>query len=112
MNRGATTRYAISGTGLALLVVFAAWSLPAHAASGVVVECEESDKITALVHTASQTVAEVTEIKESTDDADKENAAENVANDKEPSPTVTTRLPGVSDSALPGFRRQMLRTDI
>jgi hypothetical protein len=27
-------------------------------------------------------------------------------------PTVTTRLPGVSDSASSGFRRQMLRTDI
>jgi hypothetical protein len=27
-------------------------------------------------------------------------------------PAVTTRLPGVSDTAASGFRRQMLRTDI
>lgn len=99
-------------TGLALLVILGAWSLPAVAASGVVVECEETDTIAALVQTATQTVAEVSEIKKGDEDTVETDAVEDVADDNEPLPTVTTRLPGVSDSVLPGFRRQMLRTDI
>lgn len=41
---------------------------------------------------------------------DTEDATEQLQSNE--TPAVTTRLPGVSDTAISGFRRQMLRTDI
>ena len=130
-----------SGSGLAALLL-AAWCSPTLAATGVDVECPESEPQNQLVATnieipqldipslkisvadhgvdsssdiedeisdpplASPAVTkgeEVEEAAEETEDAD--------AGVSDTSPTAT-RLPGVSESEQPRFRRQMYRTDI
>lgn len=126
--------------GLAALLL-AAWSAPLLAATGVDVECPESDPQNKLVATevelpkitpslkvdvadhgvdssadiedeiidpplASPAVSQGDEAEESAAEVDEADAGLN-----ETSPSAT-RLPGVSETEQPRFRRQMYRTDI
>lgn len=101
-RRNAVPEFAagLRGSILALVFGLAAWCAPAQGSTGIVVECEEAERMPALVETSSQPVVIEEVDQDTTEDADAQ------------TPKVTTRLPGVSESVMPSFRRQMLRTDI
>ena len=103
----ATRNSGLRATGIALMVVLGAWSVPVLASSSIMVECEK-DTLPTLVATSGPTTTTDVEQADEKSEATDESATEEAT----PRKTVTTRLPGVSDSVLPNFRRQMLRTDI
>ena len=141
-TRLAPTNNALTcGSGLAALLLVA-WCSPTLAATGVDVECPESEAQNRLVATDVQipqlelpalniSVAEhgvdssadiedeisdpplasptVTNGKEAEEVAEDIDDADDGISDTSP---TATRLPGVSESELPRFRRQMYRTDI
>ena len=107
-TRAAVREKTLKATGIALAVVLGAWSIPVLAATGISTDCPEADTLPTLVATTSATIAADTEEADEKSEAAEDKAAEEAT----PAKTVTTRMPGVSDSILPSFRRQMLRTDI
>ena len=133
----ASKKALFSGSGIAGLLL-AAWTVPVFASSGHDARCPEADadaKIRAaeLISPALTIPALTIEVTEhgvdSSADIDEEIVdsprltpsadSEEVVREVDPTtaprnetlPTAT-RLPGVSDSNLPRFRRQMYRTDI
>lgn len=113
----------------AAAVVLGAWCVPVLASSGIEILCPDNESTldstaaSLVAHTESAlqnvldddavSVSALAETSADTiDEADQREPAEEPAEPSVSSPTVTTRLPGVSESALPSFRRQMHRTDI
>lgn len=117
----------------AVAIILGAWCLPALASSGIEILCPDTKSVlddpldAAVTSLAAHTESALEDILD--DDAIAvptlaETSANNVkdAGDTESAdepaesgisaPTVTTRLPSVSETTLPSFRRQMHRTDI
>lgn len=131
----APARVTISAAGIAAVLLTGAWCGPALGSSGIDISRERADHSMAgpnpaarspsLTAHADSALAEILD-----DDAVKMPALSdavtrsNIESGEEPdkpqddtavsddSPAIITRLPGVSDAALPSFRRQMYRTDI
>jgi len=80
-------------------------SLAAHTDSALQeILDEETVKISALAESTSDTAIDDVDVAETAETTSIRGASE--------SPVINTRLPGVSESSLPSFRRQMYRTDI
>jgi len=97
-RRAAATISALSATGAAALVL-GAWCGSAFASADVQAP---SDEI------ASATIRTIDAPAKQKDKGEQED----VTISKSETPEITTRLPGVSVSDSPRFRRQMYRTDI
>lgn len=128
-TRKARQTYAVlSTTGLAV-VLLGAWSAPALASSDISTPCPDltaqsdaslhemlnEDVTTPLVRTVdtNDSVALADAAVKSADADDDENEASEEATIRNTEmPAIATRLPGVSSTDLPRFRRQMFRTDI
>ena len=99
-----------SATLLAVALVLGAWTaapaLASHPESALQ-DILADDTITTPVLADATTTTD--SVVEELEDAD---AAEEKVKTVTETPAITTRLPGVSDSSLPSFRRQMYRTDI
>ena len=119
----------------AVAVLAGAWCAPGLASTGFSINCDQHDvtgpetEITAVPSLAAHTdsalqkmldddAVKVPALAESTGDSpiddveDAEPADTATISGTGDSPVINTRLPGVSESALPSFRRQMYRTDI
>ena len=119
----------------AAVLVFGAWCAPAIGSSGIDIHCPHAesalDNPLSAVNPdlASQNESALHDILEDTavatlpaladttsdagiDDVDEAESADQPTRRSAATPTVTTRLPGVSESSLPSFRRHMHRTDI
>ena len=130
----APARATFSAAGIAAAFLLGSWCGPALAASGIDIACDRSDRsldnatVTATSTLTAHTESELAEILD--DDAVQLPALAEAVTERleEPAevsadaeveaipatetPAIITRLPGVSDSVLPSFRRQMYRTDI
>ena len=123
-----------SAAGFAAVFVLVAWCLPALASSGINVECNDAlgpfdtPTISAAPSLAARTETSLKEIlvtapikmptladtaadSGAEDLDDPEPGDEPPARNRETAPIIT-RLPGVSEAALPSFRHHMYRTDI
>ena len=98
-RRAAATISALSATGTAALVL-GAWCGSAFASADV--QAPRDDEI------ASAAIRTIDAPAKQKDKGEKED----VTISKSETPDITTRLPGVSVSDSPRFRRQMYRTDI
>ena len=109
-------------TGFAALLLLGAWSGSALASSDIPAPCPEPTAQTdASLHymldedatAPTLRTIDASESVASGDVNDEESeAAENATIRNTEMPDIATRLPGVSSSDLPRFRRQMFRTDI
>ena len=130
----APAKATFSAAGIAAALVMGAWCGPALGSSGIDIACGKSDgprdgatiaATSALAAHTESTLAEILDdeavqlpaLAEAVTDSRIESAegAENAEAEAAPgseTPAIITRLPGVSDSVLPSFRRQMYRTDI
>jgi len=100
----APAKVTFSAAGIAAILVVGAWGGPAFGSSGVDTEILDDDvKVPALAEAVNHSDIDSTEEVDETQD-------EAAAGDEDTA--IITRLPGVSDAALPSFRRQMYRTDI
>ncbi len=130
------TYAALRTTGLTALMLFGAYCGSALASTEVQAPCPElNNQNDAALHEILQrdivTSPSIVRTVDSSDDAvtsppalagtaskpaidkhDPANDLEEVVNTSSESPEITTRLPGVSASDLPRFRRHMFRTDI
>jgi hypothetical protein len=120
---------------VALAMLAGAWCVPCIASTGFSIDCDQDDatgpetEITAVPSLAAHTdsalqklldddAVKVPALAESTsdspiDDVEDAEPADNASvRGTSESPAINTRLPGVSESSLPSFRRQMYRTDI
>jgi hypothetical protein len=121
--------------GTAAALMLGAWCAPAIGSSGVDIDCPESKSalgrpltearpaLTSHSESALQDILEDTTLAtlpalaeasnqpviDKVDDAD---SLEEPSTSRASTPGITTRLPGVPESSLPSFRRQMHRTDI
>lgn len=134
-GRSAPPKNATSATGIAGLLL-ALLSVPALASTGVDVHCPESDKELNTVEISEPALKSALKIEVADNTVDSEDGvADEITDDpaestkaatprlsssgnddgstpRDEAPPTATRLPGVSDSDLPRFRRQMYRTDI
>lgn len=116
------------------VLVLGAWCAPALASSGVDIRCPESESAldTPLVSVSPSLAAHqdsaieeildhepisMPTLAETATESDIETLGDTDAVREETTPTartpaIITRLPGVPESSLPSFRRQMHRTDI
>jgi len=107
----------VSGTtGMAALVLLGAWCGPTLASTDIPAPCPElvSHTETSLREVLDEdltTPATVRTVEAATEQDEVEKSADAVIRNTE-IPDIATRLPGVSASELPRFRRQMFRTDI
>ena len=122
-----------NGPAAASALLLAAWCAPSIASTGLDRLCDKTDfpileanvplKPSLSSHTEDaiddpigQDSAQLTALGAASAEhsGDKFDETEDTAEQMQSSemPAVTTRLPGVSDTAVSGFRRQMLRTDI
>jgi hypothetical protein len=115
-----------------LAMLLTAWCAPSVASNGLDTNCEDGILFEQVSMPAAPSLASHTEdavddptqedsaqlsalraagAEHSGDKVDEtENSAEQLQSNE--TPAVTTQLPGVSDTAISRFRRQMLRTDI
>ncbi len=137
MIRGAATpvHVKLRATGFAVALLLGAWCVPVLASSGVTIRCDQSEKSLpeADIQTSAPLLAARTEsslniileddngkaaaLADTNSDTlgeqlDAGDTVEETAIQGSETSTITTRLPGVSESTLPSFRQQMLRTDI
>lgn len=130
----APARAAFSAAGIAVTLLMGAWCGPALGSSGIDIACGSSDRplhdptiaaSAALAAHTESTLAEILDDEtvqlptlaeavtdtriESTEEAEDAETETTLGTE---TPAIITRLPGVSDSVLPSFRRQMYRTDI
>lgn len=131
------TAPAISGFSaarIAAAVLVGSWCVPALGSSGIDIACDATERSlgdtavaarpalaahteTALAEILDDDAIELPTSAETVTRSNIESVEESVAagNDAVPAsetPAIITRLPGVSDTVLPSFRRQMYRTDI
>ena len=119
-------------TAIAAVMLLGAWCGPAIGSSGIDMHCSEAtsaleNPLASILtsHTESAlrdivddtTLATLPALTDTANDAlieeveETEPAGEPAAS-RAGTPAITTRLPGVPESSLPSFRRQMHRTDI
>jgi len=130
LNQVVTKRALITAAAL----IVGAWCAPVLASSGIEIHCpdKEAPHKSALVSaetsltahaestvrripddnvltmpTLAETSVESVEVSDESESLEMSSAASPVR-----PPAITTRLPGVPDTSLPSFRRQMHRTDI
>lgn len=130
----APAKATFSAAGMAAAFLLGAWCGPALGSSGIDIACDRSDHsledatVAANSALAAHTESALAEILD--DEAAKVAALADAVAERsiEPvddgegsavevipaseTPAMITRLPGVSESVLPSFRRQMHRTDI
>jgi hypothetical protein len=128
-------KQACSRIGTVAALVLGAWCAPAIGSSGIDIDCPESN--TALGRPLTEVRPALTSHNESAlrdiledttlatlpalaeasneptlDKVDDTDSLEEASTSRASTPGITTRLPGVPESSLPSFRRQMHRTDI
>ena len=101
----APARAPFSAAGIAAVLLLVAWGGPAFGSSGIDAEILDDDAagMPTLTDAVTRTNIESVEATEESQDE---------AAPVDENPTIITRLPGVSETVLPSFRRQMYRTDI
>lgn len=138
IRKAAKTQAALSTTGMTALMLLGAWCGSALASTEVHVPCPELNKqeLNAQSDAALQEILHAdtvmspfirtidssnvvtppaladTASEPTIDEHDSASDAEDVVRTTSERPEITTRLPGVSASELPRFRRHMFRTDI
>lgn len=130
----APVKATFSAAGIAAAVMMGSWCGPALGSIGTDIDCDASERrlgeaaIAATPALAAHTETALADIfdddpatlpampetvtKSKVEPADEAATAEDAALQDSETPMMITRLPGVSDTVLPSFRRQMYRTDI
>lgn len=130
----APVRATLSAAGIAAVVMMGSWCGPALGSIGVDGACDAAERasgdtaVAATLALAAHTETALAEIldddagtppampeavtKSKVEPVEESATAEDAALPDSDTPMMITRLPGVSDSVLPSFRRQMYRTDI
>ena len=134
MANGTATKARIR-IGAAAALLLGAWCAPAIGSSGIDIDCPESKSalgnpltevrpaLTSQNESALQDILEDTTLatlpaladasnEPALERVDERDAVEESSTRRASTPAITTRLPGVPESSLPSFRRQMHRTDI
>ncbi len=96
------------------LLLGAAWSVSALASDGMTRATADMDAPAAASHSDSSVLPALADgaTKSSSDVVDEQAGADESANTVNEPAESALQLPGVSEAALPRFRRQMYRTDI
>lgn len=115
-RKSALTNSVLGTTGMAALLLLGAWCGPTLASTDTIAPCPElvSHTETSLREVLDEDIATspgVRTVESSTEQADSDESDDAVIRNTE-MPDIATRLPGVSASGLPRFRRHMFRTDI
>ena len=130
----APVKATFSAAGIVAVVMMGSWCGPALGSIGIDIACDASERplreaaiaaTPALVAHTETALAEILDddsatlpampeavTKSKVEPADEAGTAEDAALQDSDTPMMITRLPGVSDTVLPSFRRQMYRTDI